>query len=125
MPIVKASLIAVICLCGAIAAVTVLSIIQPAAPEPFTPPSSTPLGKFRTAAVAADGEPCSQIGRFDFLVFFILLFPHYTYACTIKFLNKIENQVKLKCYTLTFISSRAFRYLAKITDIQNSKFHKT
>lgn len=63
MPIVKASLIAVICLCGAIAAVTVLSIVQPPAPEPFTPPSSTPLGKFRTAAVAADGEPCSQIGR--------------------------------------------------------------
>ena len=30
---------------------------------PFTPPSSSRLGKYRTAAVSSDGIPCSDIGR--------------------------------------------------------------
>ncbi|XP_046438634.1 glutathione hydrolase proenzyme-like isoform X2 [Daphnia pulex] len=35
--------------------------------EPFSPPSPSRLGKFKTAAVNSDGIPCSQIGR-DVLV---------------------------------------------------------
>jgi hypothetical protein len=30
---------------------------------PFTPASSSRLGKYRTAAVSSDGIPCSDIGR--------------------------------------------------------------
>lgn len=33
------------------------------ADEPFSPPSPSRLGKFKTAAVSSDGIPCSQIGR--------------------------------------------------------------
>jgi len=31
--------------------------------EPFSPPSSSRLGKYRTAAVSSDGYPCSDVGK--------------------------------------------------------------
>ena len=31
--------------------------------QPFSPPSNTYLGKYRTAAISTDGVPCSDIGR--------------------------------------------------------------
>jgi hypothetical protein len=31
--------------------------------KPFSPPSPSRLGKFKTAAVSSDGIPCSKIGR--------------------------------------------------------------
>ena len=40
-----------------------LSLFTVERPLPFTEPSLSRLGKYKTAAVSSDGVPCSEIGR--------------------------------------------------------------
>ncbi|XP_046644963.1 scoloptoxin SSD14-like isoform X2 [Daphnia pulicaria] len=60
--LMAAAAVGFICAVGFALALTFVSAgVDPDAP--FAPPSPSRLGKFKTAAVSADGTPCSTIGR--------------------------------------------------------------
>lgn len=52
----------VICLLGFTIGMLMFGVAK-LAEEPFSPPSNSYLGKYRTAAISTDGVPCSDIGR--------------------------------------------------------------
>uniref|UniRef100_A0A0P6D9U5 Gamma-glutamyltranspeptidase 1 n=1 Tax=Daphnia magna TaxID=35525 RepID=A0A0P6D9U5_9CRUS len=59
--LMAATAVAFVCVLGLALALTFLNGVN--SDTPFSPPSPSRLGKFRTAAVSSDGVPCSTIGR--------------------------------------------------------------
>ena len=54
--------------CGSVFLLILLAALNvlngaPSPKTPFSPPSPSRLGKYKTAAVTSDGVPCSDIGR--------------------------------------------------------------
>ncbi len=60
--LLTASAISVVCILGLGLALGFFVGVK-STETPFTPPSPSRLGKFKTAAVSSDGVPCSKIGR--------------------------------------------------------------
>ena len=83
--VVTIGAIGLACLLGLAVGLSLFTVERPL--PPFTEPSLSRLGKYRTAAVSSDGVPCSEIGRLINILKILAKKSNYKLVCYVVYVG--------------------------------------